>query len=99
MSTDGVAGLNAVESALRNDPARVVEVVVEQGAQNHRVRDLTSEAKRLVQNGAFEFSGEKVADPLQTLTIANGQEFRAGRHRKGERVKQPLIAPIVLEDV
>ncbi len=47
MSTDLIAGIHPVESALRNDSANVVEVLVEQGAQNHRVRELVSEAKRL----------------------------------------------------
>ena len=57
-----------------------------------------SEARRMVQGGAFAFAGEKVTDPNQELSVRAGQQFRAGRHRKGERIKQPLIATIVLDD-
>ena len=53
-----------------------------------------SEARRMIQGGAFEFEGEKITDPNQAVPIASGKTFRAGRHRKGERIKQPLIARI-----
>jgi tyrosyl-tRNA synthetase len=53
-----------------------------------------SEAKRMVQGGAFEFDGKKITDVNATVTPAAGTEFRAGRHRKGERIKQPLTARI-----
>jgi tyrosyl-tRNA synthetase len=56
-----------------------------------------SEARRMVQGGAFEFDGQRITDPNQAVPITSGQQFRAGRFRKGERVKQPLIARIVLE--
>jgi tyrosyl-tRNA synthetase len=55
-----------------------------------------SEARRMVEQGAFEFGGEKISDPNQLLSVASGAAFRAGRHRKGERVKQPLLATVVL---
>jgi hypothetical protein len=51
----------------------------------------------MVQGGAFKFAGEKITDPNQTVRLESGQEFRAGRFRKGERIKQPLIATVVLE--
>ena len=61
-------------------------------------RDISkSEARRMVQGGAFKFAGEKITDPNQTVRLEAGQQFRAGRFRKGERVKQPLIATVVLE--
>lgn len=47
MNTDLIAGINPVESALRNDSANVLELLVEQGTQNHRVRELVSAAKEL----------------------------------------------------
>ncbi len=47
MSNDLIAGINPVGSALRNDSANVLELLVEQGTQNHRVRELVSEAKGL----------------------------------------------------
>jgi tyrosyl-tRNA synthetase len=56
-----------------------------------------SEARRMVQGGAFKFAGEKITDPNQTVRLQAGQQFRAGRFLKGERVKQPLIATVVLE--
>ena len=56
-----------------------------------------SESRRMVQGGAFKFAGEKITDPNQTVRLEAGQQFRAGRFRKGERVKQPLIATVVLE--
>lgn len=53
-----------------------------------------SEARRMVEGAAFEFDGEKVTDPNRTLPVTPGKLFRAGRHRKGERVKQPLVGRI-----
>lgn len=52
------------------------------------------EAKRMVEGGAFEFDGRKITDPNTLVKPEPGREFRAGRHRKGERVKQPLVAVI-----
>lgn len=50
------------------------------------------EARRMVQSGAFEYDGRKITDPNEALAPSDGVEFRAGRHRKGERIKQPLNA-------
>ncbi|MEO7148399.1 MAG: 23S rRNA (guanosine(2251)-2'-O)-methyltransferase RlmB [Rhodanobacteraceae bacterium] len=47
MSESWIVGINPVEGALANDPARVREVLVEQGAHNPRVTALAEEAKRL----------------------------------------------------
>lgn len=55
-----------------------------------------SQARRMVQGGAFTYAGAKVTDPNERLPVEDGQEFRAGRHRKGERVKQPLTARVRL---
>lgn len=54
-----------------------------------------SEARRMVQGGAFALGGRRITDPNQNVPVVDGQEYRAGRYRKGERVKQPLIARIV----
>jgi len=51
-----------------------------------------SDARRMVEGGAFEFEGEKIVDPKRLLKVAGGQSFRAGRHRGGSQVKQPLLA-------
>lgn len=56
-----------------------------------------SEARRMVQGGAFTYDGEKITDPNQTVRPEAGKVFRAGRFRKGERIKQPLLALIVME--
>jgi tyrosyl-tRNA synthetase len=56
-----------------------------------------SEARRMVEGGAFAFADEKITDPNQTVRLKTGQQFRAGRFRKGERIKQPLIARVMLE--
>ena len=56
-----------------------------------------SEARRMVQGGAFEFDGRKITDPNELVPATAGTAFRAGRYRKGERVKQPLLAVVVLE--
>ncbi|MBU0639180.1 MAG: tyrosine--tRNA ligase [Planctomycetes bacterium] len=55
-----------------------------------------SEARRMVQGGAFLFEDEKITDPNHAVPAEAGKTFRAGRHRKGERIKQPLVASIVL---
>ena len=55
-----------------------------------------SDARRMVEGGAFEFDGQKVTDPNAPLPAEAGKEFRAGRYRKGEKIKQPLIARIVV---
>lgn len=55
-----------------------------------------SEARRMVQGGAFEWDGQKITDPNQHIALASGKQFRAGRHRKGERIKQPLVATVKL---
>jgi len=47
MSETWIIGINPVEGALTNDPARVREVLVEQGAHNPRLRALGDDAKRL----------------------------------------------------
>lgn len=47
MNETWIVGINPVEGALANDPARVREVLVEQGAHNPRVAALVEEAKRL----------------------------------------------------
>ena len=54
------------------------------------------EARRMVAGGAFAYDGQKITDPNQTVRPEPGKTFRAGRFRKGERVKQPLIATLVL---
>ena len=56
-----------------------------------------SEARRLVQGGAFEVAGQKITDPNHTIRLQAGATFRAGRHRRGERIKQPLVGIVVLE--
>lgn len=55
-----------------------------------------SEARRMVEGGAFEFNGQKITDPNHALAVQAGHTFRAGRFRSGERIKQPLIARVVL---
>lgn len=47
MSEHWIIGINPVAGALTNDPSRVREVLVEQGAHNPRVAELAAEAKRL----------------------------------------------------
>ena len=47
MSETWIIGINPVEGALTNDPARVREVLIEQGAHNPRLRALGDDAKRL----------------------------------------------------
>ena len=47
MSETWIVGINPVAGALANDPARVRELLVEQGARNPRVAELVIEAKRL----------------------------------------------------
>ena len=47
MSETWIIGINPVEGALANDPARVRELLIEQGAHNPRLRALNEEAKRL----------------------------------------------------
>lgn len=47
MSESWIVGINPVEGALANDPARVREVLVEQGNHNPRVVELVNEARRL----------------------------------------------------
>ena len=47
MSETWIVGINPVEGALANDPSRVREILVEQGAHNPRLAELVSEAKRL----------------------------------------------------
>ncbi len=47
MSEAWIVGINPVEGALANDPARIREIVVEQGTRNPRVAVVAGEAKRL----------------------------------------------------
>lgn len=47
MSETWIIGINPVEGALANDPTRVREVLIEQGARNPRLSSLGDEAKRL----------------------------------------------------
>ncbi|HJU25668.1 MAG TPA: RNA methyltransferase substrate-binding domain-containing protein, partial [Rhodanobacteraceae bacterium] len=47
MSETWIVGINPVEGALANDPSRVREVLIEQGARNPRLQALGNEAKRL----------------------------------------------------
>lgn len=53
-----------------------------------------SDARRMVSENAFEFDGQKIIDPVALLPATPGKQFRAGRHRKGEKVKQPLVGRI-----
>ncbi len=55
-----------------------------------------SEARRMVENGAFEYEGERIVDPNRLIAPQAGHSFKAGRHRKGERIKQPLLARVLL---
>jgi tyrosyl-tRNA synthetase len=57
-----------------------------------------SEAKRMVQGGAFAYRGEKITDPNRAIRVSTGDELRAGRRRKGEQIKQPLVAIVRLGD-
>jgi len=47
MTETWIIGINPVEGALANDPLRVREVLIEQGARNPRLASLSDEAKRL----------------------------------------------------
>jgi 23S rRNA (guanosine2251-2'-O)-methyltransferase len=47
MSETWIIGINPVEGALANDPSRVREILVEQGARNPRLSSISEEAKRL----------------------------------------------------
>ncbi|HEX7129605.1 MAG TPA: 23S rRNA (guanosine(2251)-2'-O)-methyltransferase RlmB [Rhodanobacteraceae bacterium] len=47
MSETWIIGINPVEGALANDPSRVREVLIEQGARNPRLSSISEEAKRL----------------------------------------------------
>jgi 23S rRNA (guanosine2251-2'-O)-methyltransferase len=47
MSETWIVGINPVAGALANDPARVREILVEQGSRNPRIAELADEAKRL----------------------------------------------------
>ena len=47
MSETWIIGINPVEGALANDPSRVREVLIEQGARNPRLTAISDEAKRL----------------------------------------------------
>lgn len=47
MPESWIVGINPVESALRNDPAHVRELVVESGRRNARVQELVELAKQL----------------------------------------------------
>lgn len=47
MSESWIVGINPVEGALANDPSRVREVLIEQGAHNPRLRALNDDARRL----------------------------------------------------
>ncbi|MGE3181997.1 MAG: tyrosine--tRNA ligase, partial [Phycisphaerae bacterium] len=60
----------------------------------HGCEPTKSDARRMVQNGAFEFEGAKITDMNAQLDVAEGATFRAGRHRAGPQVKQPLIARV-----
>ncbi len=51
-----------------------------------------SEARRMVEGGAFEVGARKCTDPNELIAAEDGLQFRAGRHRKGEKIKQPLLA-------
>jgi 23S rRNA (guanosine2251-2'-O)-methyltransferase len=43
--TDLLVGINAVEGALRHDASAVIEVLVEQGAHNRRVKEISDAAR------------------------------------------------------
>ena len=47
MNESWIVGINPVEGALSNDPSRVREILIEQGAHNPRLAELVAEAKRL----------------------------------------------------
>jgi len=47
MTETWIIGINPVEGALANDPSRVREVLIEQGARNPRLGSISEEAKRL----------------------------------------------------
>lgn len=47
MSEAWIVGINPVAGALANDPARVREILVEQGSHNPRIAPLVAEARRL----------------------------------------------------
>jgi tyrosyl-tRNA synthetase len=55
-----------------------------------------SEARRQVQGGAFEYAGRKITDGNEAIPLVEGDRFRAGRWRHGERIKQPLHAVVKL---
>lgn len=57
-----------------------------------------SECRRMVSGGAFELDGIKITDPNALLRPVDGVRFKAGRHRKGKHVKQPLIAVVRLAE-
>ncbi len=53
-----------------------------------------SEARRMVQGGAFEFDGQKITDPNTSVDARAGVRFKAGRHRSGELIKQPFVGVV-----
>lgn len=104
---EAAAWWHAHFSARRAGEAVVVAVPAAEAANGHlpawklawlaHDRQISrSEARRMVEGGAFEFDGRKITDPNHPIEIRDGASFRAGRHRKGERVKQPLLAIVQL---
>ena len=49
----------------------------------------TSEARRLVENGAVSFSGEKVTDPKLIVSVADGPVLQVGKRRVGRITVRP----------
>lgn len=52
----------------------ILDLVMHSGVPSSR-----SEARRLIEQGGVALEGEKLIDPLQTLTVQNGQVLRVGK--------------------
>jgi tyrosyl-tRNA synthetase len=55
-----------------------------------------SDARRMIEGNAFDYADERIVEANRMIRVADGDIFRAGRFRKGDRVKQALYGRVRL---
>lgn len=58
-----------------------------------------SDAKRIVEGGAFFLNGKQIIDANKPIHVKNGDIFIAGRHRDGQFKREKMFAKIEIESV
>jgi len=90
MSNDWIYGINPIEAALNHDLDHLVELLIEQGAQNPRLRELATKAREL---GVPAHA--RTREQLDKLTGGARHQGVVAAYRKPEQLDEKALPALV----